>query len=348
MNVRVLLIKLNLGETLGIHVEHRFRSLFVLRSGILKRYLSQRMKLRLLRSVATVATQGSLLKASQVLGLSQPALTKNLREIEDIVGVRLFDRHARGVHPNAYGTLLADAAQKILNILSDLDEGFDRIDCHVGGTVLVGALPTAASGVIPGVIRQLRASDPDIVIRVVEDRATELCAALAIGDIDVVIGRLYSTPEQSTQFEYVTLYDEPMSFIVGSQHPLAGKEQVDIQDLAAYEMSLPAVSLRVRADTQAYLSTYGVECQDEFATTSMLLQREMLFTSNIIAVMPWLILRGDIERGTLATLKLNSDKTPPSRPAGILFRRDRSLSAATNRFISVFSEYARMTLPQYS
>lgn len=305
------------------------------------------MKLRLLRSVAMVAAQGSLLKASQVLGLSQPALTKNLREIEDIVGVRLFDRHARGVHPNEYGTLLADAAQKILNILSDLDDGFDRIDCHVGGTVIVGALPTASSGVIPGVMRQLKESDPDITVRVVEDRTNELFSALAIGDIDLVVGRLYGAPEQ-TQFEYLPLYDEPMSFIVGNQHPLAEREAVDVEDIARYEMSLPVSSLRIRADTQAFLNAYGVQSQLEFVTTSMMLQRELLLTSNIVAVMPWLILRGDIQRGTLKILNLKDDRTPPARPAGVLYRRDRPLSASATRFIAVFSEFARVALPQYT
>lgn len=313
----------------------------------MKRYLNQRMKLRLLRVIATVAHEGSLIKAAQALGLTQPALTKSLREAEDIVGVRLFDRHARGVQPNAYGTLLADAAQKIINVLSDVEDGFDRIDCHVGGTVLVGTLPTAAAGVIPGVMRQLRMSDPQLIVRVIEDKTNELRAALALGDIDLIVGRLYLSPDETDRFERVPLYDEPMSFIVGSQHPLARYEQVDATDIAHYEISLPVTSLRIRADTLAYLNTVGLQYQDSFTTTSLTLQREMLLNSNTVTVMPWLILKGDIERGTLKSLKVANAGKPPARPAGLLLRHDRPLSTAAARFVAVATEYARTSLPQY-
>lgn len=309
--------------------------------------MNQRLKLRLLRVVATVASQGSLLKAAEVLGLTQPALTKSLREIEDIVGVRLFDRHARGVQANEYGVILADAAQKILKILSEVEDGFDRIDSRTGGTVLVGALPTAAGGVIPEVMRRLSVSDPEIVVRVVEGRTNELCAALALGDIDLLVGRLYSAVDEANQFERVALYDEPMSFIVGTQHPLASRESVEVADIAPYELSLPVASLRVRADTQIYLNALGLQLPDGFTTSSLTLQREMLLNTEIIAVMPWLLLNGDIQRGTLKVLKLNYPSKPPARPAGLLFRRDRPLSSATARFVEVVTEYARTLLPQY-
>jgi LysR family pca operon transcriptional activator len=309
--------------------------------------LNQRLKLRLLRVVATVAAQGSLLKAADVLGLTQPALTKSLREIEDLVGVRLFDRHARGVQPNEYGVILVDAAQKILNILSEVETGFDRIDNRVGGTVFVGALPTAAAGVIPGVMRQLHLSNLQIMLRVVEGRSNELSAALALGDIDVVVGRLYSSLDEVSQFERIALYDEPMSFIVGNQHPLAAREQVDIADLTRYEISLPVASLRIRADTQAYLNTLGLQLQEGFTTTALTLQRELMLNSNLVSVIPWLMLRGDIDRGTLKLLKLVNTSKPPPRPAGIMFRRDRSLSTAATQFIAVLTEYARVALPQY-
>lgn len=305
------------------------------------------MKIRLLRVVSTVATQGSLLKASEVLGLTQPALTKSLREAEDLVGVRLFDRHARGVRANLYGQLLADAAQKILTILNDVEDGFERLDRRAGGTVMIGALPTAASGVIPGVIQRLRASDPDIDLRVVEGRSNELRAALALGDIDMVVGRLYRATDDVSAFEQVPLYDEPMSFIVGHQHPLADSEAVQVADILRYEVSVPLASLRISADTRDFLNAIGMQMQEGFTTTSLTLQREMLLVSDIISVTPWLMLHGDIRRGTLKVLKLASVANLPARPAGLLLRSDRPLSPAASRFVAVLNEYARVALPQY-
>ena len=202
----------------------------------LKRYLNQRLKLRQLRIVAAIASQGSLLKAAETLGLTQPALTKSLREVEDIVGVRIFDRHARGVQPNAYGTMLAEAAQRILDTLREVEDGFDCIDCRLGGTVIVGTLPTAAAGVIPEVVRQLRVTYPQINVRVVEDRVDPLCTALALGDIDLFVGRLYSLDDNAGLFEQVPLYDEPMSFMVGHRHPLAARTRLHVADFNGFEI----------------------------------------------------------------------------------------------------------------
>ena len=186
----------------------------------MKRYLDQKLKLRQLRAIRAVATGGSLQRAAQALGLTQPALTKSLREIEDLFGVRLFEWHARGVEPNANSVLVIDAARRILDILSDVEEGFDRIDQRVGGTLVVGALPTAAAGVMPELLRRMRESHPDIAVLVIENRTDELLGSLAIGDIDLIIGRLYPPLRPDDDLVRTELYDEPMSVIVGAQHPL--------------------------------------------------------------------------------------------------------------------------------
>jgi len=79
-----------------------------------RRYLDQRLKLNHLRAVDAIVAQRSILKAASVIGVSQPALTKTLREMEDILQQRLFDRLPRGVRPTEAGTLLAQSARRIL------------------------------------------------------------------------------------------------------------------------------------------------------------------------------------------------------------------------------------------
>lgn len=87
-----------------------------------RRYLDQRLKLQMLRVVATIETSGSILKAAAALGVSQPALTKTLQELEDIVQLRLFDRHSRGVRVTDAGRQLVRTARTILAEIARLDE----------------------------------------------------------------------------------------------------------------------------------------------------------------------------------------------------------------------------------
>src|SRR3954470_3900482 len=126
-----------------------------------RRYPDQRLRLPLLRAVDAVDAHGSLLKASAVLGITQPALTKSLQELEDIVQARLFDRHSRGMRTTEAGLVFVQTARRILAELRRLDEELDQLSSPGGGTVALGALPVAAAGVLPGVLARLKTTDPD-------------------------------------------------------------------------------------------------------------------------------------------------------------------------------------------
>ena len=115
-----------------------------------KRYLDQRLKLSLLRSVDAIETHRSLLKASVALAVSQPALTKSLQELEEILQLRLFDRHPRGVRPTEAGLVFVRSARRVLAELRRLDEELEMLSVAGGDTVAIGALPVAAAGVLPG------------------------------------------------------------------------------------------------------------------------------------------------------------------------------------------------------
>src|SRR5262245_589097 len=108
-----------------------------------QRYLDQRLRLSLLRAVDAVEAHRSLLAASSVLGITQPALTKSLHELEDGVGARLFDRHSRGVRPTEAGLILVETARRVLAELRRLDDQLDQLASPGGGTVALGALPVA-------------------------------------------------------------------------------------------------------------------------------------------------------------------------------------------------------------
>ena len=104
-------------------------------------FLDQRLKLSLLRAVDAVGVNGTLLKASAALGISQPALTKNLQELEDVLQVRLFYRHSRGMSPTPAGKVFIQAAQRILADVHRLEEDLDQHTNPRGGAVAVGLCP---------------------------------------------------------------------------------------------------------------------------------------------------------------------------------------------------------------
>ena len=117
-----------------------------------RRYLDQRLRLHLLRAAEAVETHGSLVKAAAALGVSQPALTKSLHELEDILQLRLFDRHPRGMRPTEAGAVFVQSARRVLAELHRLDEQLDLVSSSEAGAVTLGALPVTAAGILPGVL----------------------------------------------------------------------------------------------------------------------------------------------------------------------------------------------------
>src|SRR5689334_15267759 len=131
------------------------------------------LRLRHFRVVLAIAEQGSVLKAARALATSQPAVTKVLREIESAVGRPIFDRLPRGVLPNDYGRAFVARARRVLGEVEHISDDLARIADGQAGTIVVGALPSAASGLMPGSLSRFRRAHPAMVVRVVHGRSDQ-------------------------------------------------------------------------------------------------------------------------------------------------------------------------------
>jgi LysR family transcriptional regulator, pca operon transcriptional activator len=302
-----------------------------------RRYLDQRLRLSLLRAVDAVEAQGSLLKASAALGISQPALTKNLQELEDILQLRLFDRHPRGVMPTAAGVVFVQAARRIIADMHRLEEDLDQFANPSCGTVALGALPVTANGLLPGVLARLKTIHPDIKIRLHHGRTADLLPLLASGEVDLVVGRLYE-PIVPDGFRREPLWSEPISIVARSGHPIfAGT--VSVESLRRYDLVLPTMSQRIGQEIEHLFEMLGIEPTAPLRSSSPGLIREMLHNTDSISMAPRLLLLGDLLRGTLRIAALPIPA--PDRPAGLTFPRDRPLPPAAVAFVHCLRSYIR-------
>lgn len=300
------------------------------------RHLDQRLKLRLLRAVEAIGAQRSILKASAALGIAQPALSRSLAEAEDVAGLPLFERHARGVRPTAAGVAVIATARQIMAELRRLDAELDGLAVAASGTLTLGVLPVAAAGMLPGVMARLTARHPELMLRIVQGRTEDLLPRLAAGEIDLVVGRLYDPPQPDT-FLRETLYDEPIALLARAGHPLADGPAPTAERIAAYGLVLPSVSQRVGLEIDTLLALLGLPQAHALRSSSYEFIREMLHTTDLVSVMPRNMLAGDLLRGTIRPLPL--PVTAPPRPAGLIRRADRPLSAAAEAFCDALRGY---------
>jgi LysR family pca operon transcriptional activator len=295
-----------------------------------RRFLDQRLKLHHLRAVEAIIAQRSLLKASAALGLSQPALTKTVQELEEILQQRLFDRSSRGVRPTEAGGVLAASAGRILAELRRLDEELDRVGGAAGGTAAVGALPVAAAGVLPGALTLLTARHPGIQVRLEQGRTEELLPKLASGELDLIVGRLYE-PTLPDGFLREPMWQEPISVLARAGHPLFRLRRITPAVLRRYELVLPTVSQRVGQEIEVQLARLGMPPAASLRSSSYGFIREMLLATDMVSVMPRLMMAGDLLRGALQVVPLPGPAAP--RPAGLILPPGRLLPPPARTFV---------------
>jgi DNA-binding transcriptional LysR family regulator len=198
---------------------------------------------RRLRHFLTVFELGSIGQAAEKLLLTQPALSKSIRQLEDELGVRLFDRTTVGVVPTVFGKALAMHAKTIEQQVRQAEAAISSLKGKAKGIVSVGVGPSVAAGLMPAATIMLHKLQPEIELNVVQGLVDELIPALRRGELDVAIGAwpLVSDPAFSTE----VLLRDRIEVVAREGHPLAGGVAT-LTDLLTHPWALPPATQRWR------------------------------------------------------------------------------------------------------
>ncbi|PKL99441.1 MAG: pca operon transcription factor PcaQ, partial [Gammaproteobacteria bacterium HGW-Gammaproteobacteria-7] len=187
--------------------------------------IDNRIKFRHLLCFLEVARQGSVARAAEVLAISQPAVSKTLKELEEVLAASLFDRSKQGAVPTAAGLAFLRYAGPSVQALREGVRSL-RSGEHEAGVVRLGVLSTVESSLLPEVVRRLHKQHAALVVSVVTGPSAHLLDQLRVGALDLVVGRMTDSPQiEGLTFEH--LYSESMILVVRPAHPLL---QADLRD----------------------------------------------------------------------------------------------------------------------
>jgi LysR family transcriptional regulator, pca operon transcriptional activator len=281
--------------------------------------LKQRLRMSQLRMAVAIADHGSVLKASRALGVTQPAASRSLLDLEDYLGVRIFDRLARGVALTRYGEAVVARARRVLAEVDRIGEDLTLIETGMLEAMVVGVLPSAATGLMPQVLTRFNAAHPGTTIQIVEGRMHELLALLGSNKIDLIVGRLYE-PVIPDSFIREPLYDEPLSLLARYGHPLFNGGRVDAHSLKSQPFVLPTLDQRLGQDVEMAMRSNRLRTEAPvLRASSMSMIRELLMTSDRVSILSSLTMIGDLIRGSLRGVPY-SIRTE-QRPGGIVRRQ---------------------------
>jgi DNA-binding transcriptional LysR family regulator len=298
-------------------------------------FLLSRLKLRQLRLLTAVAEEGTVLKGSQALNIAQPAATKSIKELEEALGVQLFERSSRGMTPTDFGEVMIKHAKLILAQLRHASEELQSLEEGLSGRVYVGTLLAASPSLLPRAMVLLRQRRPGIAITVTEGTIDRLMPALRTGDIDIVLGRLPEYREREGLAQEV-LYLDSISIVAREGHPLEGKKTLRLADLDDQAWILPPPQTSLRRQLDFAFRREGLNPPaDVIESVSILANQSLLANSDMIAAMPHQVAR--TQHG-LTILPVTIDAA--NSRIGATTRASTALSAAAQYFLNVVREVA--------
>nr|WP_218165440.1 pca operon transcription factor PcaQ [Pseudomonas agarici] len=294
--------------------------------------IDTRIKYRHLVCFLEVARQGSLARGADKLAVSQPALSKTLKELETLLSVSLFVRSKAGAALTPSGVAFLRFAGPSVQALR---EGVNslRSGVHEPTTIRLGVLSTVESVLIPEVVCRLHARHPSLIVTVITGPSAYLLSRLGEGELDLVVGRMTDSPQiQGLAFEH--LYNESMTLVVRSDHPLF-TDPCACKKLEDYPLVLPLAGTTIRKFADSLFAQYNANLPSRvLETLSVSLSRRYVQCSHALWLAPMDAVRLDLNKGEWVELGIRG----PGGSVGVCRNPALELSPAAQWCIAVLRE----------
>ena len=245
--------------------------------------LQRGLKLSHLRMLAGLKETGQISLAAEQIGITQPAASRLLAEIERIVGMPVHVRTGRGAALTPVGEALARRAQRVQMELRDATRDMAEIAAGGVGHVRIGSVTGPALDRVLPALRTARMSHPSVTAEVIVATSDILCQQLLVGRIDFAIARLPETPDR-TLLEGRIIDTEPVSLVARRDHPLMGRVKINPIDLLDFDWVMPGPEFLLTRAVLGRLSAHGLPHPSQrLSTASFLLTLALLQQSNAIA-----------------------------------------------------------------
>lgn len=293
------------------------------------------MDLRHLLTLRTVVDKGSFSHAAEELGVSQPAVSFQIRSLEERMGQRLLDRSGRRVTLTDAGRVVDGYARRMLALDDDLVREMSHLSDHISGPLVLGSSTGPGELLLPRLLGGFKSDNPEVEVSLVVQDTQTVCDRVLDDDLELgVVGA--ARPHRGLLFE--PFVRDELVVICPPSHPLANTGRIDLAALAAQPMILQQRGSGVRAVLEAAFRAAGIRMRDVDVTLELGLQqsvRAAVLDGLGITVISRLAVERDIAEKRLVALEV----------MGAVLARDFSLVRHAGRTPSRVSEgfvdYAR-------
>lgn len=294
------------------------------------------VKFHQIRAFVEVARQGSIRGASRVLNLSQPALTKSIKELEEGIAAQLFIRRSKGVALTECGESFYHHASLILEELRSAQEDILQRQGKLAGQINIGMGASVARLLMPGVISRFHQQHPQVKVRIMEGQLVSMINELRQGELDFTINTYYRGPYDH-EFSFEKLFEKPFAIFCRAGHPALGA--TSIRELLKYSWTMPTPrgsyykQLEEVFINRELFPNIGVVCETFSSSISLVAQ------SDFLSILPQELGCDPLLANRLVMLPVK--ETLPKATYYLIQRRDTRQTPLTTSLITQFRRHAR-------
>ncbi|WP_116652756.1 pca operon transcription factor PcaQ [Pelagibacterium sediminicola] len=299
--------------------------------------IDPRIRLRHLTAFVETERQGGVAAAAAALGLTQPAISKSLAELEDIVGVALFDRSRRKLELSGFGVMFLRYAN---TVVAALRQGMNALADAQGAesVVRLGALPSVEVEIVPQAVARFASEALGRRVHVESGPSPHLLGLLRAGSLDFVVGRM-PDPGVMAGLTFEHLYSETLVLAVRPDHPLGGQEKLDLSMVESYPGLVPPRGAIIRPTVEALLVAAGTgRLAREIETVSNSFGRAYTLLTDAVWFISRSVVAEDLARGELITLPV--DMAASHGAIGITTRAGNDFDMATAALMAAVRDAA--------
>lgn len=301
-------------------------------------FIRARLKTRQLLLLVALAEEGNIHRAADVLNMTQPAASKLLKDLEDVLGVSLFDRLPRGMRATPCGEAMIRHARVALSTLNQAHDEVQAMKAGRFGQVAVGAITTPGIMLLPQAISRVKQAHPTLRVSLQVEGSDVLMERMAQGKVDILVARLFAQHDK-TALRFEAMAEEPVVAIVRPGHPLLSIDNLTLRDLSGCGWIVPPEGSVMRHRFDLMFSEAGLDTPMNLLETSALLfVTKMISQSDMVGLVAGDVGRYYAQHNVVAVLPI---ELPCRMDAfGLITRTDRPLSPAARVMLAAIRQAA--------
>jgi DNA-binding transcriptional LysR family regulator len=298
------------------------------KANVLNERMTAKLRFRHLRLLGALSRCSTLADAAQEIGVTQPAASQALREIESLLEMPLFERHARGLRATEVGRLMAEQSERMLSSVQSVSAALAAASMGFQRPLQVCAVSAALSSLVRPAVPHLRKRLAGVRLAFDECTPMEALTRLQAGSAQLALVR-QSQQDRDHRLKFVPLLEDELLVAASPQHAMTRRKNVNLQDLASHPWSMPVGALLTAQVFQAACRDAGfVPIRADMQSMSMSLLLSVVADDRTLVAAPRSILQGWLDTGALKAIRLS--QPIPLPPLGALFHTHESLQVVND------------------